>query len=131
MSRFKSWVTTVEDPYRYQLWTMVASQVTFIQSYTYNLYPVWGVRWCTYSQATTMGSTHLRTGYTYPNTGPSRDGINRVGKAPYRYINTVTVIGISLPVMVVYYKLQTVKTPHYLSTVSSVIRVRILGTVGT
>ena len=53
---------------------MVADQVTFIQSYKYNLYAVWGVLYCTSRQYTTYMDT---------NTGPIRDGINRVGKAPY------------------------------------------------
>ena len=53
---------------------MVADQVTYISSYKWNLYAVWGVLHCTSRQYTTYMDT---------NTGPIRGGINRVGKAPY------------------------------------------------
>ena len=56
-----------------------SSDVYFM--YKWKLYAVWGVLHCTYRQYT----THNRFTWTLytTNTGPIRDGIIRVGRAPY------------------------------------------------
>jgi hypothetical protein len=73
-------VTTVEAPYRPPNKTMVADQVTCISCTSGNCTPFGGY------YTVHIGSTQHTTGYMYANTGPIRDGINRVGKAPYKVL---------------------------------------------